>query len=125
VLERMHPDWTAGCQLQEFSFRPTFGKWDGKLCNGFLLHVLDISLYQPYFVSLALLSSIILTHRKHFGWSSAPYEYEFGKKPIDVILGDVVLRQKLEAGVSPSTIKERWSSELRWFDEWRAQYFIY
>jgi len=46
---RKHLDSKAlnGCRLQDYLFRPTFHKWSGKLCRGFMLHILDLEVYRP------------------------------------------------------------------------------
>ena len=33
-MERLAPEWLAGCKLREISFEPTFHKHVGELCNG-------------------------------------------------------------------------------------------
>ena len=37
-MERLAPQWLAGCKLREISFEPTFHKHVGKLCNGVHIH---------------------------------------------------------------------------------------
>ena len=48
-----------GCYLQEYYFRPTFNKWKSKLCGGFMVHVVNPTIYRPYQTSLSLLLSLI------------------------------------------------------------------
>ena len=35
-------------------------------------------------------------HRDHFEWKPPPYEYEFERLPIDLIIGDRGIRERLE-----------------------------
>ena len=37
-MERLAPDWLAGCKLREIWFEPTFHKHVGKLCSGIHIH---------------------------------------------------------------------------------------
>ena len=41
IKQSLLPKTTTGCYLQEISFRPTFNKWKGELCHGFMIHILD------------------------------------------------------------------------------------
>ncbi len=125
VKQTLSPESTAGCYLQEVSFRPTFNKWKGEICHGFMIHVLDQSAYRPFRTSLALLASIIDIHREQFDWKPPPYEYEFKKLPIDMILGDSSIREEIEKGRDLFKIKERWVVELEDFLEWRRPYLLY
>jgi uncharacterized protein YbbC (DUF1343 family) len=121
----LEPEAKAGCHLQEYSFRPTFHKWEGEICRGFILHVLDPRSYRPYFTSIALLKSIMELHPGDFQWTSPPYEYEYKKKPIDLIMGDSSVRRDLENGMPPSQIKEKWAAGLGDFIQWRSKYLLY
>ncbi|MFH1293318.1 MAG: DUF1343 domain-containing protein [Pseudomonadota bacterium] len=125
VKEALKPDATRGCFLQEYSFRPTFQKWKGELCRGFMLHVMDPHTYRPYFTSIAMLKAIMEIHRKDFKWKKPPYEYEQEKEPIDLILGDTSLRQGLESGVPLARITQSWVADLESFSKWRRPYLLY
>jgi len=114
-----------GCELKAYRFRPTFNKWSGKLCHGFMIHVLDPDAYQPYWSTLNVLKAIMETHPSDFQWSAPPYEYEYKKKPIDMIMGNATLRHNLEAGGSLSRLRSGWLPELEDFLEWRKPYLIY
>jgi uncharacterized protein YbbC (DUF1343 family) len=125
VKQALEPGGTEGCYLQEYLFRPTFHKWEDRLCRGFMIHVLDLHIYQPYFTSIALLSAVMDIHRDEFEWKQPPYEYEYKKKPIDMIMGDPSLRHDLKAGGPLSIIKEKWQADLASFVSWRRPYLIY
>jgi uncharacterized protein YbbC (DUF1343 family) len=111
-----------GCVLQEISFRPTFHKWQGEICRGFMIHITCPRTYRPYSLSLALLREILDLHRPDFSWKEPPYEYEYERLPIDLILGDSTLRQGLEKGIS---MEGFWEDELTSYLEWRAPYLLY
>jgi len=126
AIQRMlEAEATSGCFLQEYSFRPTFQKWKGEICKGFMLHVLDPVAYQPFATTIALLKVILKIHRKDFRWKEPPYEYEYEKKPIDLIIGDTSIRQDLESGASLSHLIENWLVELESFRQWRTPYLRY
>ncbi|HDR14324.1 MAG TPA: DUF1343 domain-containing protein, partial [Desulfobacteraceae bacterium] len=87
VRKALDPAALRGCHLQDYMFRPTFHKWSRELCRGFMLHVIDPELYEPYYTSLCLLQAVFEVHPDHFKWRDPPYEYEYEKAPIDLILG--------------------------------------
>ena len=125
IRERLMPEAIEGCCLQDISFRPTFNKWEGRLCRGFMIHILDHAAFQPYLMSVALLKAIMEIHRNDFQWKTPPYEYEFERMPIDLILGDQGLRQAIESGGDLLKIKAGWVSENRDYGIWRAGFLIY
>lgn len=125
IAKSLPPEARAGCHLQEVMFRPTFHKWEGEICRGFMIHILDHRLYRPYFSALVLLKAILELHKEQFAWKKPPYEYEYDQMPIDLILGDSSLKIKIEKGADLLEIQERWVEELKDFLEWRKSYFLY
>ena len=125
IKQSLPPEARAGCLLQEILFRPTFHKWEGEVCRGFMIHILDHRLYHPYFSSIVLLKAVLELHEEQFAWRKPPYEYEYEKMPVDVILGDSSLKIKMEKGADLFEIKERWVKELKGFLEWRKSYLLY
>jgi uncharacterized protein YbbC (DUF1343 family) len=90
-----------------------------------MIHVTDPHTFRPYFTSLALLAALVAVHREDFAWKPPPYEYESDRMPIDLILGDLSLRTRMEAGHDLSQIKEEWLEPLEDFLEWRTPYLLY
>jgi uncharacterized protein YbbC (DUF1343 family) len=125
IRKRLLPEAVAGCILQDFSFRPTFHKWAGQLCMGFMIHVVDHRAFQPYFLSIALLKAIIETHGEDFLWKEPPYEYEFERMPIDLILGDKKMREEIQAGSDVIAMNEDWARENADYNEWRSAFLLY
>jgi len=125
VKQGLAPEDTEGCCLQEHYFRPTFHKWNGELCGGFMIHVLDPNIYRPYRTSLALLKIVMETYRDEFAWRKPPYEYDFERLPIDLIFGDSSMRAMLEEGQDIKKLLEACSMEMEGFLESRKPYLIY
>jgi uncharacterized protein YbbC (DUF1343 family) len=122
VMKRVGKKEQEGCALQEISFRPTFHKWQGEICKGFMIHIINPWTYRPYSLSLTFLREILDLHRPDFAWKEPPYEYEYERLPIDLILGDVTLRQGLEDGTNMVGL---WEDEMKSYLEWRAPYLLY
>jgi uncharacterized protein YbbC (DUF1343 family) len=125
IKRSLNPKATRGCRLQPFTFRPTFHKWQGELCHGYMIHVVEPSVYRSYFTSLALLKAVIEIHRDRFEWKEPPYEYEYKKKPIDLIMGNSSIRRELESEGCLSFMEEKWEKELEDFVQWRTPYLLY
>ncbi|MBW2658932.1 MAG: DUF1343 domain-containing protein [Deltaproteobacteria bacterium] len=125
ILEQLDGIDLAGCLLRQIVFEPTSGKYGGESCTGFQIHVTNSSLYQPYRTSLALLQAVLLLYPEKFSYKEPPYEYEFERLPLDLILGDKEMRLQLEDGVTLDTIEAAWQEELRAFELGRAKYFLY
>lgn len=115
----------GGYFLQEFKFKPTFHKWKGEICNGFMIHILDRTEYRPYFTAITLLKAIIDMHSDKFQWRRPPYEYEYEREPIDLIIGSTSLRKDIESGPSIQSIEDRISAEAEAFVSRRRPYLLY
>jgi uncharacterized protein YbbC (DUF1343 family) len=125
VRKNMDPATLKGCYLQDYMFRPMFHKWSGDLCRGFMIHVTDPARYESYYTSLCVLKAVLETHPDDFKWRDPPYEYEYERAPIDLILGDRNLRLDLESGMKPADLRNHWVSELSEFEERRGRYCLY
>jgi len=115
----------AGCLLRPLMFQPTSNKWAGSNCPGFQLHVTDAGSFRPYRVALALLQAMLKLYPADFALKAPPYEYEYEKQPLDLILGSQQVRLALADGVEIQNLEESWQDELREFDDVRQRYFLY
>lgn len=114
-----------GAFLRPVSFEPTSGKWHGEICKGFQIHIISKTLFQPYFSSLVLMQLIIRYHKDDFKFKEPPYEYEYEKKPIDLILGSKTLRKKVGCLEDLTLLSDQWSDELENFKSISKQYYLY
>lgn len=90
------PQWLKGCTLRNMWFEPTFHKYVGQLCSGVQIHVddpaYDHDAFQPWRVQALGFKAIRRLYPDYDMWRDFPYEYAFGKLPIDVINGGPGLR---------------------------------
>lgn len=118
-----------GAFLRPVHFEPTSNKWKGEVCRGFQIHVVDRKLYNSYMSSLILLQLIIQHHPLEFEFKAPPYEYEFERLPMDLILGSKHLRERIASGHDPAELQPQLSTE--WKDELEAflclskRYYLY
>jgi uncharacterized protein YbbC (DUF1343 family) len=114
-----------GILLRPLEFEPTSNKWQGKRCRGFQMHIRNAQALQPYHAGLKLLGAILACHKNSFAWKQPPYEYEYHKLPIDLILGDDAIRKHLESGAAVNTLICAWEEELEAYERLRQKYLLY
>ena len=125
ILETLGSDTPPGAVLRPVEFEPTANKWRGEPCGGFQIHVTDPGRFRPYRTSLALLQAILRCYGDSFHWKKPPYEYEYERMPIDLILGDSKIREGLEAMVPIAEMEASWQEELLVFQKTRQDFFMY
>ena len=114
-----------GVVLRPVCFEPVFDKWKGEVCHGFQIHITDRERFRPYRLGLALLQAFLHVHGDRFRWLPPPYEYEYEKLPIDILLGDGELRMDLERGESLECLEARWSEGLDAYRQQREASLLY
>lgn len=96
-MRALAPEWLAGCVLRDMWFQPTFHKHVGQLCSGVQMHVdgptYDHDAFLPWRVQALAFKAIRRLYPDYELWRDFPYEYAFGKLPIDVINGSSLLRE--------------------------------
>jgi uncharacterized protein YbbC (DUF1343 family) len=96
-MQRLAPGWLAGCKLRDMWFEPTFHKHVGKLCSGVMIHAegpfYDHQAFSPWRLQALAFKAVRRLHSDYDLWRDFPYEYAFGKLPIDVINGSPLLRE--------------------------------
>jgi uncharacterized protein YbbC (DUF1343 family) len=125
VIKHLEKTPLPGCVLRPLVFEPTSGKWSGHGCNGFQIHVVHPETYRPYRTTLALLQALIHLYPDQFSYKDPPYEYEFERLPMDLILGDQQVRIALEEGVDIIELERSWDEELKGFEELCRSVFLY
>ncbi|MBI9076512.1 MAG: DUF1343 domain-containing protein [Desulfatibacillum sp.] len=125
LLEELHPREVPGAVLRPVAFEPLFNKWAGQLCHGFHIHVTDRKAFKPYLTALRFLSAFIKLYPNDFAWKQPPYEYEYHRLPMDLILGDREIREALENQTSPFELESHWQDNLDAFVKTASRFHIY
>ena len=76
-----------GVHFRENWFQPTFQKFAGQTCGGAQLHVTDRNRFTPYRTAIEIIRTIRRMYGDSFQWKQPPYEYEFERLPIEILLG--------------------------------------
>jgi uncharacterized protein YbbC (DUF1343 family) len=114
-----------GVTFRQLCFEPVFDKWAGQTCYGFQVHVTNRETFRPYRLGLTLVQALYQTHGDGFVWLPPPYEYEWNKLPIDILLGDGTLRQRLENGEEMGSVEANWEKELEDYQESLGNCLLY
>jgi len=88
-----------GVYFRESHYQPTFHKYSGQICHGAQIHVLDRETFLPFESTVQILKHLFNRYPNDFAWKNPPYEYEFKKLPIDILLGNGSFRKEfIEVG---------------------------
>ncbi len=133
VLELMRkkaPSWLKGSLLRECYFQPTFHKFQGQLCHGFMFHT-DVPSYRPhdfkpYRVVSLMLKCVRELYPQYPIYRDFAYEYVEDKLAFDVIHGGPRLREWIESPQAKPADLEKLlrRDENAWKKEYK-RYFLY
>ncbi|MCP3944255.1 MAG: DUF1343 domain-containing protein [Desulfobacteraceae bacterium] len=114
-----------GAFLRPVNFEPTSGKWQHKTCRGFHIHITSRKDFKPYMTSLLLMQLILKFHPEAFEFKPPPYEYEYKRLPIDLILGSRDIRKKITEMKNPGVLETLWQDKLNKFKTDSEKYYLY
>lgn len=112
-----------GVKTRAVSFRPKFQKFGNTDCSGIFIHVTDRKLFKPLRFTLGLIQ--VAMRYEGFAWRTEPYEFEVDRLAIDLLLGDVRIREMLEENKPISEIFALFDQEEKEFMQIRKRYLHY
>lgn len=129
-MQKLAPEWLAGCRLRECWFEPTFHKHVGQLCAGIQIHVEDGSYqhynFKPWRVQTLAFKAIRQLAPDYPLWRDFPYEYELDKLAIDVINGSTLLRDWVDdTEATVSDFEQLATTDERAWAEERQDFLLY
>lgn len=127
-MERLAPEWLAGCTLREIWFEPTFHKHASELCNGVHIHAegagYDHQAFKPWRLQALAFKAIRRLYSDYELWRGEDFKYEYTKDvlAIDVINGGPLLRQWVDDDEAEVKDLERMTSadETAWLEKRKA-----
>ena len=125
-MQRLSPDWLAGCAIRECWFTPTFHKHANVLCNGLMVHAegpfYDHDRFRPWRLQALAFKAIRQLRPDYPLWRDFAYEYEFDRLAIDVINGGPALREWVDDMEAQPGDLDRLASteEAQWREETAA-----
>ncbi len=114
-----------GAFLRPINFEPTSGKWQQQVCRGFHIHITARETFKPYLASLYLMQLILKFHPDAFEFKPPPYEYEYERQPIDLILGSREIRKKITEMEDITALETHWQEGLSRFKALSKSYYLY
>lgn len=129
-MRRLAPEWLTGCTLRDIWFEPTFHKHVKSLCNGVHIHAegpgYNHAAFRPWRFQALAFKAIRTLYPDYDLWRDFPYEYAFGKLPIDVINGGPGLREWVdESAATPADLDSLTSADEAAWAESRARFLLY
>jgi uncharacterized protein YbbC (DUF1343 family) len=129
-MERLAPEWLAGCKLRDVTFQPTFHKHVAKMCRGIFIHAegsfYDHEAFKPWRLQSLAFKAIRHLYPDYDLWRDFPYEYVFDKLAIDVINGSPLLREWVDdPNAQPGELDALTTPDERAWHERRAPFLIY
>jgi uncharacterized protein YbbC (DUF1343 family) len=114
-----------GVKFREAHFQPTFQKWSGSTCAGVQVHVVDRNVFEPYLTGIMTISAAMYLYPDSFAWGLPPYEYEYEKRPIEILCGGRQIPDLIQRSASPDEIRSTWQDAVALFLKKRKPYLIY
>lgn len=131
LADGLNGEGLPGVHFRALEFEPTFNKHVGKVCGGCFVHVTDREAFRPVLTYAVALREVIRqvgivpseelarlpecptflpnapeVSLPGFSWRRPPYEYEYTRRPIDLLTGSVNLTQAIESGATTRELKQ-------------------
>lgn len=97
-------DNLPGVIFRPCAFVPTFDKFRGETCRGLQMHVTSRTEFLPYQTGLAIVRAFASLYPKQFAWRAESYEFRDDVPAIDLLTGDVRVREGINRGDSLNAI---------------------
>lgn len=105
-----------GARFLPVHFTPTFSKYQGTLCNGIGVYVIDRQTFDPVVAGLTVIETI---HELY------PNDFKFKQAHFDALIGNDWVRQDIERNVPVAQMRARWQARLSQFEQTRRKYLLY
>ncbi len=105
-----------GVHFRPQPFTPSFSKYQGELCQGIQIHVLDRDQFQPVQTGLYIIREVLNLH---------PEEFRFENETFDRLAGNSWIRRMLNESRAVDAIVNRWQPVLAEFKQRREKYLLY
>ena len=112
-----------GTVFRPVYFQPEFDKWKGQGCQGFQIHVTDRQIFQAFRTTIEILVEAL--KYDEFELLPPPYEYEYQKKPLQILLGSKIIFDSLISGATYPELEELWKTDLDLWKQKRKTYLKY
>lgn len=125
LSEALNEHGLPGVKFRPIQFEPTFNKHTKTLCEGAFIHVLDREAFEPVLTFVAILQEIRRQCGDKLEWRAGPYEYEYEKRPIDILAGNDWLAADIDNLRPLPQIRQRFLQECKAFEAARKGVLLY
>jgi uncharacterized protein YbbC (DUF1343 family) len=81
--------------------------------------------FEPYWTGVMLITTVKALYPDLFAWREPPYEYEYERKPIEILCGSRKVIQAMESGAESRQIRDIWQDDIARFRKQREPYLLY
>jgi len=117
LARRLRETGLLGAWVRPVSFRPSFEKHAGAVCNGVMLHVTNPSMFRPVATYLSLVAIARQLAPEAFAFRDTPYEFESDRPAFDLLTGSDKARAAILQGAPAedvvalvAPVESRWKS---------------
>ena len=125
LVERLDSMGLPGAHFRPVSFRPTFNKFAGTICNGVFIHVTDRHAYLPFLTGVALMKAMRDLYGDDITFPHGVYEFNDAHPAFDLLAGGPGIREMILAGEKLDDIRASWRESEREFAERRKEFLLY
>ncbi|MBN2346034.1 MAG: DUF1343 domain-containing protein [Candidatus Aminicenantes bacterium] len=125
LADRLQQLKLPGARFVPMFFKPEFSKHAGRVCRGVLVQVLDRRSFRSFAAYYELIRQAARLHPGEFRWRKPPYEFEYRRRPIDMICASPEIREALEAGTPFAAIRDRIDRQIAAFAEEVGPFLLY
>lgn len=104
---------------------PAFHKFAQQRCGALQLHVADRLAFNSFRTGLAVLVAVRKLWPDELVWRTEPYEFRDDVPAIDLLTGNVAVREAIDRGESLDAVSELASSGTETYDAGRAKALLY
>jgi uncharacterized protein YbbC (DUF1343 family) len=104
LARQLEQTGVPGAWVRPLSFRPTFEKHAGQVCQGVMVHVTSPALFRPVATYLSLITLARKLAPADFAFRETPYEFEASRPAFDLLTGSDRARHAITDGASPEDV---------------------
>ena len=129
-MNQLAPEWLEGVTVRPCHFQPTFHKHATKLCAGIQLHTdgtgYEHQTFRPWRFVLLFLKALRNLQPDYTLWHDRLYEYEPGRRAIDVIHGSLAPAAWVDdPGATPDALESALQDAEDAWRQVRAAHLLY
>ncbi|MCX8169428.1 MAG: DUF1343 domain-containing protein [Candidatus Methanomethylicia archaeon] len=120
LAEELNKTGLIGVGFRPLNFKPTSGKYKGRICGGIEIHITDVNTFRPFLTGLQIIHTIKKLYLDKFRWRKIKGKYWF-----DMLVGNNWIRKTIDEGGDPWSIVDEIEDKLVKYVYEKENYHIY